>query len=172
MHRSLPPGRDQTEAPTKGVAMTIQAGDHAPDFILRNDSGKEVSLDDFAGSHLVIYFYPRAFTPGCTTQACDFRDRYDTFQAAGYEVVGISPDSVEKLAEFRARHELPFPLLSDEDHAVAEAYGAWGPKKNYGRKYEGLIRSTFAIDPAGKVEQAWRNVRAKGHVDRMVVELA
>lgn len=151
--------------------MTIEVGDRAPNFTLRDDSGGEVALSDFAGSHLLVYFYPRAFTPGCTTQACDFRDRYDVFRKAGYEVVGISPDPAEKLAGFRAKHDLPFPLLSDEDHAVAAAYGAWGTKRNYGKEYEGLIRSTFIIGPDGTVQRAWRNVRARGHAERMVSDL-
>ncbi len=151
--------------------MTLQPGDPAPDFALRDDSGNEVVLSDFAGKHLLIYFYPRAFTPGCTTQACDFRDRHETFRDAGYEIVGISPDPVDKLGGFRDKHELPFTLLSDEDHVVAAAYGAWGIKKNYGKEYEGLIRSTFLVGPDGTIRKAWRNVRAKGHADRMISEV-
>jgi peroxiredoxin Q/BCP len=118
-----------------------------------------------------LYFYPKAFTPGCTTQACDLRDRHDGFMAAGYTVLGVSPDPADKLASFREEHDLPFHLLSDPDHAVAEAYGAWGTKKNYGREYEGLIRSTFVIDADGTVEQAWRNVKATGHGARMERDL-
>lgn len=151
--------------------MTIEAGDQAPDFTLFDHAGKQVALADFMGSHLLLYFYPKAFTPGCTTQACDLRDRYDLFLDAGWRVVGISPDSVDKLAEFHAEYGLPFPLLSDEDHAVASAYDAWGIKKNYGREYEGLIRSTFVIGPSGVVEQAKRNVKASGHGERMVRQI-
>ena len=151
--------------------MTIEAGDQAPDFNLPDDSGGTVSLGDFAGSRLLLYFYPKAFTPGCTTQACDLRDRFDVFAEAGCSITGISPDPVEKLAGFRAKHDLPFALLSDEDHAVATTYGAWGLKKNYGREYDGLIRSSFVIGPTGTIEQAWRNVRASGHGDRIVREL-
>jgi peroxiredoxin Q/BCP len=151
--------------------MSLETGDTAPDFTLNDDSGSPVSLSDFAGSSVLIYFYPKAFTPGCTTQACDLRDRYDAFQDAGYQILGISPDPPERLAEFRREHDLPFPLLSDPDHAAAAAYGAWGTKKNYGREYEGLIRSTFIVSPDGKIDKAWRNVRAKGHGDRMIQQL-
>lgn len=147
--------------------MRLEPGDRAPDFRLLDQDGDEVSLADFAGRKLVVYFYPRAFTPGCTTEACDFRDRYETFTGTGYEIVGISPDDPEKLRRFREEHGLPFPLLSDPDHTVAEAYGAWGTKKRYGKEYEGLIRSTILVDADGNVEAAWYNVRAKGHVDRI-----
>jgi thioredoxin-dependent peroxiredoxin len=148
--------------------MTLEAGDRAPDFSLTDHAGRTVSLSDYAGKNLVLYFYPKAFTPGCTTQACDFRDRHDALTAAGYEVVGVSPDPVERLADFRDEHGLPFPLLSDEDHAVASAYGAYGTKKNYGREYQGIIRSTFLIGPDGTIVEAWRNVKAAGHGDRVV----
>lgn len=151
--------------------MTLATGDTAPRFSRRDHTGATVTSDDFAGMGLVIYFYPRAFTPGCTTESCDFRDRYEHFLASGYEIVGVSPDPCEKLARFRDEHALPFPLLSDVDHAMAEAFGAWGIKKNYGREYEGIIRSTFVIDDAGAVTNAWYNVRAKGHADRVQREL-
>ena len=149
-----------------------EAGDLAPDFTLSDESGADVGLSDFEGKSLVVYFYPKAFTPGCTTQACDFRDRYEAFSSAGYAIVGISPDPVSRLGKFRSEHGLPFPVLSDEDHAVAEAYGAWGVKKNYGREYQGIIRSTFVIGPDRKIVRAWRNVRAKGHADRLLGEIA
>jgi peroxiredoxin Q/BCP len=145
----------------------LEAGSEAPFFRRLDHDGNEVSLDDYAGHRLVVFFYPRAFTPGCTTESCDFRDRHETFYSAGYEIVGVSPDPPEKLASFRQQHELPYPMLSDEDHAMAEAYGAWGTKKNYGREYEGLIRSTIVIDDSGAVEHAWYNVRAKGHAERV-----
>ena len=151
--------------------MRLEPGSPAPDFTLSADDGSEVSLSDFEGSGVVIYFYPKAFTPGCTTQACDLRDNHDAFTRAGYHIVGISPDSPERLAEFRKEHDLPFRLLSDPDHAVAESFGAWGTKKNYGREYQGIIRSTIAVDAAGKVEHAWYNVRAKGHADRIADKL-
>ena len=151
--------------------MPLSEGDPIPPFSLTDDQGATVDSAGLTGSKSLLYFYPKAFTPGCTTESCDFRDRHDTFAAAGYQIFGISPDTPEKLAEFRAEYELPFPLLSDPDHAVAEAFGAWGVKKNYGKEYEGLIRSTFLIDETGVVERAWRNVRAKGHAERVAGEL-
>jgi peroxiredoxin Q/BCP len=152
--------------------MTIDIGDPAPDFTLLDDTGAEVSLGDFAGRRLILYFYPKAFTPGCTTQACDFRDSHEAFAAAGYAIVGVSPDPVKTLARFRAEHGLPFPMLSDPDHAVAAAFGAWGTKTNYGREYEGIIRSTFVIGEDGRIERALRNVKATGHADRLGADLA
>lgn len=149
----------------------LETGDAAPDFTLPDQDGKPVSLSDHAGRRLIVYFYPKAFTPGCTTQACDFRDNHRAFAAAGFEIVGISPDPVGRLQAFRERHDLPFSVLSDADHAVAEAFGAWGTKKNYGREYQGIIRSTFVIGPAGTVEKAWRNVKAKGHAERVLADL-
>jgi peroxiredoxin Q/BCP len=142
-------------------------GAPAPDFTLKNSAGENVSLRDFRGRSTVIYFYPAASTPGCTKQACDFRDSLASLKQAGYEVVGISPDAVGKLAKFADAEGLNFPLLSDEDHAVAEAYAAWGEKKNYGRTYEGLIRTTIVVDPAGTVTAAQYNVRATGHVAKL-----
>ena len=130
-----------------------------------------MSLSDFGGRRLVVFFYPKAMTPGCTVQACDFRDSYQDLLDSGLEVIGISPDPPPRLAEFRDRENLPFPLLSDQDHAVAEAFGAWGTKKLYGRETVGLIRSTFVLGPTGEVERAFRNVRAKGHVDRLKRDL-
>jgi thioredoxin-dependent peroxiredoxin len=152
--------------------MRLAEGDRAPDFTRPDQDGTPVALADFAGKALVIYFYPKAFTPGCTTEACDFRDRYQRFVAAGYTVLGVSPDPVERLERFREKHHLPFPLLSDEDHTMAEAYGAWGTKKNYGRQYEGLIRSTFAVGADGTIEHAWYGVRAKGHAARIETALS
>lgn len=142
-------------------------GDPAPAFTLKDSAGQDVSLGDFLGRSTVVYFYPAASTPGCTKQACDFRDSLASLQAAGYEVVGISPDPVDKLAKFAAAEGLDFPLLSDPDHTVAEAYAAWGEKKNYGKTYEGLIRSTVVVDPEGKVAVAQYNVRATGHVAKL-----
>lgn len=149
----------------------LETGDQAPTFKLTDDTGNTVALDSFAGKHLIVYFYPKAMTPGCTTEACDFRDRSERLQEAGYAVVGISPDPVARLAKFKEKEHLGFPLLSDEDHAVAEAYGAWGMKMNYGKEYEGLIRSTFVIGPEGRLEKTYRNVRAKGHVERLTGDL-
>ena len=129
--------------------------------------GRPVSLRDSAGKHTIVYFYPAASTPGCTTQACDFRDSLASLTAAGYVVLGISPDPIGKIIRFAEQEGLTFPLLSDEDHAVAEAYGAWGEKKNYGRTSEGLIRSTIVVGPDGKVTHAQYNVKATGHVARL-----
>lgn len=151
--------------------MRLEPGAAAPFFSRRDQNGTTVTLDDYAGHRLVIYFYPRAFTPGCTTESCDFRDRHESLYAAGYEILGVSPDPVSKLVDFKAEHDLPFSLLSDEDHSMAEAYGAWGIKKNYGKEYEGLIRSTVVIDADGTVERAWYNVRAKGHAERVTSDL-
>jgi peroxiredoxin Q/BCP len=142
-------------------------GDLAPDFTLKNAEGQDVSLNAFRGRSTVVYFYPAASTPGCTKEACDFRDSLAFLRTAGYEVLGISPDPVDKIARFAAAEGLNFPLLSDADHAVAEAYGAWGEKKNYGRSYEGLIRSTIVVDPEGKITVAQYNVRATGHVAKL-----
>lgn len=145
----------------------IDTGDTAPDFTLTSDTGEPVALSDFAGERVIVFFYPAAMTPGCTTEACDFRDSHDELLAAGYRIVGISPDEPDRNARFRDRDRLPFPLLSDPDHRVASAFGAWGLKKNYGREYEGLIRSTFVIGPDGALERAYRNVKATGHVARL-----
>ena len=147
--------------------MRLETRSEAPFFSRPDQDGRDVTSDDYAGHKLVVYFYPRAFTPGCTKESCDFRDRHDVFYKAGYEIVGVSPDPVAKLESFRQKHDLPFPLLSDEDHSMAEAYGAWGIKKNYGKEYEGLIRSTIVLDEEGQVEHAWYNVRATGHADRV-----
>ncbi|MCO1338987.1 peroxiredoxin [Kocuria polaris] len=149
------------------MAERLTPGTIAPDFELTSASGEQVSLSDLRGRKVIVYFYPAASTPGCTTQACDFRDNIASLAGAGYEVLGVSPDKVAKLESFVANESLTFPLLSDEDHAVAEAYGAWGEKKNYGRVYEGLIRSTIVVDEDGKVELAQYNVRATGHVAKL-----
>lgn len=145
----------------------LTPGDAAPAFTLKNSDGREVSLSDFRGRSTVVYFYPAASTPGCTKEACDFRDSLASLEGAGYAVVGISPDPAEKLTKFAAAEGLTFPLLSDPDHTVAEAYAAWGEKKNYGKTYEGLIRSTVVVDPEGKVALAQYNVRATGHVAKL-----
>ncbi|WP_426763282.1 thioredoxin-dependent thiol peroxidase [Pseudarthrobacter sp. 1G09] len=149
------------------MAERLVTGDDAPGFTLKDATGKDVSLSPGTGRNTVVYFYPAAATPGCTKEACDFRDSLASLQSAGYDVVGISPDPVEKLAKFAAAEELTFPLLSDENHAVAEAYGAWGEKKNYGKTYQGLIRSTIVVDTDGKVALAQYNVRATGHVAKL-----
>lgn len=148
-------------------AQQLAAGDAAPAFTAQDQTDTQRTLEEFAGSKLVIYFYPRAFTPGCTTESCDFRDRHEFFASQGYDILGVSPDTPEKLADFKAEYDLPFDLLSDPDNAMATAYGAYGTKKNYGREYQGIIRSTFLIDAEGKVDEAHYNVRAKGHAERI-----
>ena len=153
------------------MAEKLTPGDTAPGFTLKDATGADVSLSDFRGRNTIVYFYPAAATPGCTKQACDFRDSLASLQAAGYEVLGISPDPGGKLASFADAEGLTLPLLSDEDHAVAEAYAAWGEKKNYGRTYEGLIRSTVVVDEDGKVAVAQYNVRATGHVAKLRKDL-
>ncbi|KQO01920.1 MULTISPECIES: thioredoxin-dependent thiol peroxidase [unclassified Arthrobacter] len=149
------------------MSQRLATGDSAPDFTLSDAAGTSVTLSSLRGRKVVVYFYPAAATPGCTTEACDFRDNLASLDAAGYSVLGISPDPVGKLASFVEKEALTFPLLSDEDHGVAEAYGAWGEKKNYGKTYEGLIRSTVVVDEAGDVALAQYNVRATGHVAKL-----
>lgn len=143
----------------------------APTFTLLDDTGVRVSSKDYSDRTLVVFFYPKAMTPGCTTEACDFRDNYQALLDAGYEVIGISPDEPERNAAFREKENLPFALLSDPAHKVAQAFGAWGTKKNYGREYEGIIRSTFVIDGKGDLIGEYRNVRAKGHVAQVTRDL-
>jgi peroxiredoxin Q/BCP len=150
-----------TEAPR------LAPGDPAPDFELTTDTGETLRLADLAGKRVVLYAYPAAMTPGCTTEACDFRDSLSSLKAAGLEVVGISPDSPTKLASFRDSEGLNFPLVSDPDKSVLTAYGAFGEKKNYGRTVQGVIRSTFVIGPDSRVEKAFYNIKATGHVAKL-----
>jgi len=149
----------------------LAPGDRAPAFRLTSAQGEQIALKDLAGSSVLLYAYPAAMTPGCTTQACDFRDNLAVFADAGFVVVGISPDPPEKLAEFAAAEELPFTLLSDPEHRVMEKYGAWGEKKLYGKVVTGVIRSTFVISSTGKIEHAFYNVKATGHVARLIRDL-
>ncbi len=142
----------------------LQPGDPAPAFTLTSDTGEQVSLADFAGRKVIVYFYPAALTPGCTTQACDFTDSLDALQAKGYAVLGISPDAPPKLAKFRAKEGLTITLLSDPDKATLTAYGAFGEKKLYGKTVVGVIRSTFVVAEDGTIADARYNVKATGHV--------
>ena len=145
----------------------LSVGDVAPAFTLTSDTGEQVSLADFAGRKTIVYFYPAAMTPGCTKQACDFTDSLSSLQAAGYEVIGISPDKPEKLAKFRERDGLTITLLSDPDKKVLEAWGAFGEKTMYGKTVTGVIRSTFVVGDDGTIELAQYNVKATGHVAKL-----
>jgi peroxiredoxin Q/BCP len=145
----------------------LEPGAAAPAFALPDADGKTVALKDFKGKKVIVYFYPAAMTPGCTKQACDFRDSLDSLTAQGYVVLGISPDKPEKLAKFRERDSVNFPLLSDVEKKTLEAYGAFGEKMMYGKKVTGVIRSTFVVDEKGKVEVAQYNVKATGHVAKL-----
>ncbi len=148
-------------------SVVLEPGSAAPDFTLRDQDDTPVSLSALRGKGVVLFFYPEAMTPGCTTEACDFRDSLAPLQAAGYTVLGISPDKPEKLRRFRERDSLTYDLLSDPDHEALNAYGTWGEKTNYGKTYQGVIRSTFVIDPEGRIREALYNVKATGHVARV-----
>ena len=149
----------------------LEVGDVAPPFTLPDADGNQVSLSDFAGRPVIVYFYPAAMTPGCTTEACDFSSARGQTDDGGYAVLGISPDKPDKLAKFRDKERLTITLLSDADRAVMTAYGSYGEKKQYGRTVQGVIRSTFVVGADGRLEQIWRNVKATGHVARVLKEL-
>ncbi|MBL9101021.1 MAG: peroxiredoxin [Myxococcales bacterium] len=161
------PARPAGKAPTPSAAAP-GVGDPAPDFSLAADDGKTYTLAGLRGSRFVLYFYPRDSTPGCTTEACDFRDRLPTFGKAKVPVLGVSGDSLRAHANFRGKHSLNFPLLSDPDHRVAAAYGAYGTKMMYGRAVEGIIRSTFVVGPSGTIEAVWRPVKVPGHAEAVL----
>ncbi|GAB3804148.1 thioredoxin-dependent thiol peroxidase [Virgibacillus kimchii] len=145
--------------------MTVEVGKEVKDFTLKNQDGETVNLSDFRGKHVVLYFYPKDMTPGCTTEACDFRDSHEKFGELNAVIIGVSPDPVESHQKFIDKHDLPFMLLADEDHKVAEDFGVWKLKKNFGREYYGIERSTFIIDKEGKLQKEFRKVRVKGHVE-------
>jgi thioredoxin-dependent peroxiredoxin len=153
------------------MASQLKEGDRAPSFNLPSDGGGQVSLDSLKGKRVILYFYPKDDTSGCTAQACEFRDALPRIEEAGAVVLGVSPDPVRSHDKFKSKYDLNFPLLSDEDHAVAEAYGVWVEKSMYGRKYMGIERSTFLIDEEGRVARAWRNVKAKGNAELVSAEL-
>ncbi len=157
--------------PSGMESSTLNVGDVAPPFTLPDADGTPVSLSDFAGRPVIVYFYPAAMTPGCTAEACDFSSARAPLDGGGYVVLGISPDKPEKLAKFREKEALTITLLSDADRSVMTAYGAYGEKKMYGKTVQGVIRSTFVVGADGKLEQAWRNVKATGHVARVLSEL-
>jgi peroxiredoxin Q/BCP len=150
----------------------LEQGAEAPDFTLASDAGEQVTLSQFRGRPVVLYFYPRDDTPGCTAEACQFNDNLHAFQTAQVPVVGVSPDDAASHQRFRNKFGLRFTLLSDPDHAVADQYGAWGERNRYGRTIVGILRSTFLIDEEGKVERAWYNVKADGHAAKVLEELA
>ncbi len=150
----------------------VEEGQPAPDFELRSDSGETVRLSDLRGRSVVLYFYPRDHTPGCTRQACGFRDAYAAFEERGAVILGVSPDDEASHASFRERHDLPFGLLADPDRKVAEAYGVWREKTLYGKKRLGIVRSTFVIGPDGTVVKALRGVKPDGHAERVLAALS
>lgn len=149
--------------------MTVEIGMKAPDFGLEAQNGETVKLSSFRGTNVVLYFYPKDMTPGCTTEACDFRDQIQQFNEVDAVIVGISPDPVERHQKFVEKHGLPFLLLADTDHEAAEAYGVWTLKKNFGKEYMGIERSTFIIDKEGKLVKEWRKVKVKGHVEQALI---
>lgn len=151
--------------------MKLSIGDLAPDFELKNDENDDVKLSDFRGQRVVIFFYPKADTPGCTKQACGFRDNFPKIEAANGTVLGVSPDSVSRLEKWRAAEKLPYHLLSDPDHEVADLFGVWGEKKSFGRVYDGIIRSHFVIDADGRLEDVQYNISPDNSVEKAVKQL-
>jgi peroxiredoxin Q/BCP len=149
----------------------IDEGKPAPDFEAQTDSGETVKLSDFRGRPVVLYFYPKDDTPGCTTEACEFRDAYDVYRERGAEVLGISPDNVASHEKFKSKYQLPFTLLADPDHAIAEKYGVWGERKFAGKTYMGINRSTFVIDPDGNVASAMLGIKPAGHAQDVLDKL-
>ena len=149
----------------------VSEGSPAPDFDLASDAGEHVKLSDLRGKPVVLYFYPKDDTPGCTTEACEFRDAYDRFREQGVEILGVSPDTEASHQKFKSKYELPFTLLADPDHRAAEAYGVWKEKRNYGKTYMGVERSTFIIDAEGKVAKAMRGIRPAGHAAQVLETL-
>jgi thioredoxin-dependent peroxiredoxin len=149
----------------------VEEGAPAPDFELRSDEGETVTLSALRGKPVVLYFYPKDDTPGCTTEACEFRDAYDRFRDQGVEILGVSPDTEASHQKFKSKYELPFTLLADPEHQAAEAYGVWKEKRNYGKTYMGVERSTFVIDADGKVAKAMRGIRPAGHAAQVLETL-
>jgi len=149
----------------------LKIGDKAPDFKGVNQAEKEVKLADFKGKNLILYFYPKDSTPGCTAEACDLRDNYNMWLKKGYEVIGVSPDSVKSHNKFIEKYELPFDLISDAEKEILQAYGAWGEKKMYGRTYMGVLRKTFVIDEEGKIEAIFEKVKTKEHTQQILNEI-
>ena len=150
----------------------LNPGDIAPDFTLMESGGGTRSLRDLRGKYVILFFYPKDDTPGCTKEACGFRDSYAEYASVNAVILGISPDNVRSHDKFAAKHKLPFPLLADTEHAVSEAYGAWGQKSMYGRKYMGMLRTTYLIDPEGKVAKVWPDVKPRGHAGEVLAALS
>ncbi|MBU5206594.1 thioredoxin-dependent thiol peroxidase [Bacillus safensis] len=151
--------------------MTIEVGQQVPDIELTGDNGEKVKLSDFKGKHIVLYFYPKDMTPGCTTEACDFRDRHQSFAELDAVIIGVSPDSQDKHQKFKEKHDLPFLLLVDDEQKLSEAFGVWKLKKNFGKEYMGIERSTFLINKEGTLVKEWRKVKVKEHVEEALEEL-
>jgi len=151
--------------------MTIEVGQQVPDIELTDDNGEKVKLSDFKGKHIVLYFYPKDMTPGCTTEACDFRDRHQSFAELDAVIIGVSPDSQDKHQKFKEKHDLPFLLLVDDEQKLSEAFGVWKLKKNFGKEYMGIERSTFLINKEGTLVKEWRKVKVKDHVEEALEEL-
>ncbi len=147
---------------------TLKVGDKVPEFSSIDQDGNTINLSDYSGKNLVVFFYPRANTPGCTAEACNLRDNYKELQDAGYELLGVSEDSQKKQANFRNKYEFPFPLLADEDHTVINAFGVWGPKKFMGKEYDGIHRMTFVVDGDGKVSKVIEKVKTKDHAAQLL----
>lgn len=152
----------------KGVIRMVTVGQMAPDFTLEGSNGEQIQLSHFRGKNVVLYFYPKDMTPGCTTQACDFRDAYGVFEKKDTVIIGVSPDPANRHLKFIEKHELPFLLLVDEEHEVAELYNVWKLKKNFGKEYMGIERSTFLINKEGELVKEWRKVKVKGHVEEVL----
>ncbi|MBL4604475.1 MAG: thioredoxin-dependent thiol peroxidase [Flavobacteriaceae bacterium] len=150
---------------------TLKVGDNAPNFETKDNQGIVRKLSDYAGKKLVVFFYPKASTPGCTAEACNLRDNYHTFEAQGYAILGVSADSEKRQQNFVAKYELPFPLLADEDHAVINGFGVWGLKKFMGREYDGIHRTTFVIDEKGVIEEVISKVKTKDHTAQILTNL-
>lgn len=151
--------------------MVLEKGEKAPDFELKDSEGTVHKLSDYSGERMVLYFYPKDDTPGCTAEACSFRDTYVDFKNADVTIIGISPDKVESHKKFKEKYSLPFTLLADPDHQVCEAYGVWGLKKSFGREYEGVYRTTYIIDPEGQVQRVFENVKPSDHSQEVLKEL-
>lgn len=149
---------------------TLEAGDKAPEFLVKDQDGNTVKLSDFKGKKLVLFFYPKASTPGCTAEACNLRDNWERFQEKGYAILGVSADTQKRQSNFKNKYEFPFPLLADEDREVIQAYGVWGPKKFMGKEYDGIHRTTFIIDEDGKIEEVIKKVKTKEHTAQILSE--